>query len=206
MGSLFKIAGLTALCALTLSAGTVGPNCATCYGGVYSLDGTLLNSGALTETWRYTYTVDTTGITSLGSSTYIASLAAQVSSTAILAITSVNPTAGNWSVALPNVGASSIGCTDPGFGWACIQYLSGDKIGLGANGGTYQWVFDVLMVKGSALSDVSIEANFDPTLTKFMSGTIHTPEGVPTELPVTLSLLGVWMLWQRRKLLSSLDS
>ena len=185
--------------ALTLSAGTIGPSCGSCFGGIYTLSGVMTASDATTETWQFTYELDTTGYNGGGNVSYVGSIAAKVTSSLISASTVSNPTTGGWTSLAPNTNVNNAGCDGSGAGWVCIAWTSGSKMGVAGSGGDYKWVFSVTMAKGSLLDIGSIQANYDPANGKIMSEKIATPEGSAGELPIAISCLGLWMLWHQRK-------
>ena len=197
----FILLGLgTLLSTIAANAGTIGPSCGSCFGGTYSLGGYQVSSTATTETWRYTFTLETRGVTATDVS-YIASLAAKVSTGLISATTVSGPTGGSWSSPLLNSGLTDAGCNGNGTGFICIAWLGGDKLKTGATAASsYAWVFDVKMDAGTSLIDASIKADFDPAAGRLLSEKISVPEGgLPLELPVLLSGVGGWMFYSRRR-------
>jgi hypothetical protein len=185
------------LSALSLNAGSIGPDCGTCFGGVYSLSGTLLEATGGQERWRIRYDLDLSGYT--GPAThYVSSIAAKVVSDSglISAATVSNPTAGTWKEL--QGGQANAGCKDTGSGWVCLQWLSGAKLAVGSN---YSWIFDVNVTPGTLqTSNASIKANFNPSNGLILSETttINVPEGVPGELPMLLSGLALFLIWRQR--------
>lgn len=197
----FILIGLGALLStIAANAGTIGPSCGSCFGGTYSLGGYQVSSTATTETWRYTFTLETQGVTATDVS-YIASLAAKVSTGLISATTVSGPTGGSWSAPLLNSGLTDAGCNGSGTGFICIAWLGGDKLKTGATAASsYSWVFDVKMDAGTSLIDASIKADFDPATGRLLSEKITVPEGgLPLELPLLLSGVGGWMFYSRRR-------
>jgi hypothetical protein len=193
---LLTLAGLASSAAA--SAGTIGPNCSTCFGGTYTLDRNFVGSTATTETWQFTYTLDTRNV-NINNVTYVGSIAAKVSSSLDSTLTDVKPTGGVWTNPAANTNISNSGCDGSGSGWVCIAWNSGTQLLTGAAApAPYSWVFEVTANTGAFLSEASIQANFDPANGKILSESIHVPEGMPYELPVLLSGLGLWMLVQVR--------
>ena len=185
---------------IAASAGTIGPSCGSCFGGTYSLNGSLLNSNGGNETWRFTYTLQTQSVGTSNVS-YISSIAAKVTSDVISASTVSNPTGGTWSNPKIDTGLNNSGCSGSGSGWVCIAWSSGSRLLTGSTAAaSYSWVFDVTMASGSLLADASIKANFDPANGKILSEKISVPEGgLPLEFPLLLSGVGGWMFYSRRR-------
>jgi len=201
-----KIFGVMAmmglLSAAVAGAGTIGPSCGSCYGGTYSLDGQLLSAFGI-ETWRFTYTLETQGVTD-PSVSFVSSLAAKVTSSLVLASTVTNPSLGSWTSSL-NTNLNNNDCSGSGAGWICIAYTGlGGKLLTGASAASsYSWVFDATIAAGSVLSTASIQANFAPANGKILSepiltGSVPLPEGMPFELPLMLTGFGLWMYAQAR--------
>lgn len=193
--------GIAALLStIAANAGTIGPSCGSCYGGTYSLGGYMVSSTATTETWRYTYTLETQGVTASDVS-FISSLAAKVTSSLISASTVSGPTGGTWTNPVLNSGLTDAGCNGSGNGFICIAWLGGDKLKTGSTAASsYTWVFDVKMDAGTSLVDPSIKADFDPATGRLLSEKITVPEGgLPLELPLLLSGVGGWMFYSRRR-------
>jgi hypothetical protein len=187
-----------------VQAGEIGPDCSSCFGGIYSVDGVLqsTNDAADTETWRVTYSLDLSGYT--GTSThFVRSLAAQVvsASSFVSASNVFAPTSGTWTMGsgnVSNVTSSSNGCSgNTSNGWVCLAYSSGDRLVVDTET-VYSWVFDVTVREGSWRDLVNIQANFDPPTGRFMSETVRVPEGAAGELPILLSGVVFLLLWSKR--------
>jgi len=194
------------LSAAVAGAGTIGPSCGSCFGGTYSLNGVLQSSIAGLETWRFTYTLETQGVTD-STISYVSSLAAKVTSSVILASTVTNPSGSllSWTTPALNTNLNNSDCSGNGAGWICIAYTGlGGKLLTGASAASsYSWVFDATMAAGSVLSTASIQANFAPANGKILSepiltGSVPLPEGMPFELPLMLTGFGLWMYAQAR--------
>jgi hypothetical protein len=200
---LSHISVVVLLSAVGLHAGSVGPSCATCFGGIYSLNAELKSSNATTETWNFTYSIDTSEYTGPATGKYITAVAAKVSSKKVTPISLDTNFGGSW-LPLSNLSLSNLGCLGSGgAGWLCLQGLfSGAKVGSDA---VYKWNFTVEMAAGSLLENAKIQANYDPTLKAMMSEhitlspSVSVPEGAPAELPAML-ISCVFLLWwaQRR--------
>ena len=191
-----------------ISAGTIGPSCSSCFGGIYTLSGALQSTNGKRETWRITYDLDVSGYNGPSKATYISAIAAKVVSGAkLLRVTTVStPTSGIWKKK-PG-GLSNSGCDGSGSGWVCLQWKSGDKLLLGPGTPIYSWVFDVTMKAGSLKSnDALIKADFNPRKGRILSEKIgvgvKVPEGVTGELPLLLSGLTLSLIWWKRRRLSN---
>jgi hypothetical protein len=191
------ILSLGLLSAASVNAGTVGPSCATCYGSIYSLtDLGLVNSGLLTETHRFAYTINTTG-SNLDASYYIRSLALRVTSLLLSAsLYSAPSNTGNWVVE-PWEQVGSAGCSGFGLGWVCLNRASGPSTNRAYIGGSYTWLLNVTMLRGTMLDVADIQVNYDPPAGLYTRERVAMPEGVPVELPVAISCLGLWALGRK---------
>jgi len=193
---------LTLLCGASLTAGTIGPTCGSCFGGIYSLNVTALNA---VGSYHVVYRIDTRNMNLTPDYTYVGSIAVKLASdsTYVLAnsAVTVNGTPlGTYAYSL-NTNDTSRGCTGGGSGWTCLAYVSGAQMAvghLGVGGGIYTWSFDVGGVSGM-LNTASISANFDPPTGKLMSEqvAVGAAEGVPAELPIVLSGIGAFLVWRR---------
>jgi hypothetical protein len=197
---------LAALCVLLspvgLHAGTIGPDCDSCFGGVYSISADLLSAAGSQETWRVTYGIDLTGYNGPSEATFVSSLAAKVVSGPNLfdwetVVPDGTPTGGTWNDTTGNL--NSGGCDGSGGGWVCLQWTSGTQLLVGS---AYEWVFDVTIKAGTLMDVASVQANFDPPTGLLMSEKVAVPEGGAVELPMLLTGLGFLLFW-RRKALSS---
>jgi hypothetical protein len=145
-----------------------------------------------------TYDLDLTGYDGPAEATFVSALAAKVTSGPNLyswntVIPGGTPTGGTWVDAVGNL--NSGGCGGSGGGWVCLQWTAGDQLLVG---GTYSWVFDVTIKKGTLMDVASIQANFDPPTGVLLSEKITVPEGGATELLLSLSGLGVFLLWRNK--------
>jgi len=179
------------LSAGVLQAGTIGPLCDSCFGGIYSLESTLIDDSISgVETWRIEYGLDLSGFSSTPDADYVTSLAAKVVSKPNLiswdtVMPGGTPTLGVWIDTLG--GLNSGDCSGSGGGWVCIEWSSGDQLLTGTST-DYSWVFDVTIKAGTLIEDAaSIKANFGPPQGLLMSEKIALPESAPMELPLLLT-------------------
>ena len=192
---------LVLLSAVGLSAATIGPgaDCDTCLGGAYGLSADLLSATDSQETFRITYSIDLSLYNGPAAATYVSALAAKVASGPNLyswetVLPGGTPTDGVWVDETGNL--NSGGCDGSGGGWVCLQWVSGNQLLVG---GSYAWVFDVTVKKGTLMDVASIQANFDPPTGVLMSEKITVPEGGATELPLLLSGLGLVLFCRKWK-------
>jgi len=99
---------------------SIGPVCGTCQGSIYTLDdgGAPTSSTATDETWRITYTINTSGYN--GTGTRLDTAALKVSSTLTSAsLVSAPGGVGLWTETLG--GLNQAGCDGSGSGFDCVQ-------------------------------------------------------------------------------------
>jgi len=142
-----------------------GPGCGTCFGGVYSLEGILVDDSTPgEETWQFTYTVDLTGYA--GSTDYVGALTFKAATSTGYISDSVvsDPTGGTWA----QISGKNINqCDGSGQGWICTEWMSGDQLLVGFAG--YEWVSNITIVAGTLLDTWSIQADFDPAPGQYLS-------------------------------------
>jgi hypothetical protein len=203
-GIRYLVLATAVLSALTLRAESIGPDCPSCYGAIYSLTNLGLQaSDATTETWRIRYEIDTTGYDRGGSwpilTDYISSIAIKVSSSLISVVNFQALSPGNWTTPELNSGLNNNDCSGSGNGWICTE--TQDKTAV-TNGDNYAWIFDVKMKTNSLLSDASIKANYEPhngilvSETVRLSPRVQVPE--PFDLPYLIGAVG-FALWLRSR-------
>jgi MYXO-CTERM domain-containing protein len=150
-------------------ADSIGPNCPTCDGGIYTLSwsGTPQSTTATTETDRITLTIDTSGVaaslTSQGGGAgpfALNAVAIKVSASASgSSLVSAPGGTASWNL-IPG-GINSGGCSGSGSGFDCADWIAA---GPGAAlGGILTFVFDQTISLGSLLTgplDSSIKAQY----------------------------------------------
>ncbi len=162
------IAGAVFLGALSYGSAyalSIGPDCGTCQGSIYSLsyDGTALpDSDPLHETYRITYDIDTTGYNGGGS--YLDQVALKVSSS-VYNVSLFGAPGGTGAWSLNPGGIDAGGCSGSGSGFSCADSTISLNSGLGVvvPGGTYSWIFDVAVANGTlfaGLDGSSIKARY----------------------------------------------
>jgi hypothetical protein len=208
-GLFLLFSSISLLCA-PVSAGTVGPNCTNCFGGVYTLNAVQLATAAPAgfQNWRLSVGLDFTGDQVPASTNrYISAIGIHVASGLgnLDNFSTVSlPTSGNWNDGILGV----TGCDDGITGWTCLQYNSGNQILIDAHS-TYSWVFDVAVRNGTMeLDDSTLYVNFNRvgqplSLAGSMWESVSlrpstaVPEGTATELPILLSGLGLLIVWRK---------
>jgi hypothetical protein len=173
-------------------------------GSVYDLENLGLQSHtATTETWRFSYSIDTSGFTGAASD-YISSVAAKVTSSVLGGTLISGPSGtGVWSTAA-NTNVTNSGCSGSGSGWLCFSSNETKGFAMVKNPNPYVWEFDVTMATGSLLSTASIQANYDPPNGLIMSESVAMTEGMATELSLSIIGLGGLFLWHKRSALRSI--
>lgn len=182
----------------TAFAGTVGPTCNNCYGGIFGVTGyenPVAPAGY--DSWTIFYDIDLTGFNG-PADYYISEVAVKLvggpnSYQSVVLNTGLSSSnIGSWNspvVINSNLGG---GCGGNGNGWFCIGggHLTG--------GSTYRLAFDVVFKEGTMISDASIQANWDPPTGVLLSEKVGVPEGSGGELPLLLAGIGGLLIWRKR--------
>jgi len=229
LAGVLAIAGLLIVPALS-AADPIGPTVAdgcvndSCNGGIYTLsyDGTALpDADPLHETFRITYTIDTSGVTGVVPTAVAIDAAAIKVSASVFAASlfSAPGGVGNWN--LVSGGISAGGCSGSGAGFECADWVAA---GVGAAiGGTLQWVFDMTVDNGTLFTGpglASIKARYvdsggnkigalvsEPITLQVSSSSSSSSGGTSGNVPApsssNLALLGMSLLgatlWMRRR-------
>lgn len=211
----FKIALLAMLIgagsATLAKADTIGPNCGTCQGGIYTLTNLGLapldldTADGSFDTYRIALTIDTSGYT--GGGTQIDEVAIKVSSSIDdAALVSAPGSASDWM--LKSGGLNASGCSGSGSGFQCSDWILNSTT---ANqvGGVLTWVFDIdvasalLTGTDAAAIKVAYTDSQNNKVGSLVSENITLGQPTPTTPvpePGTLSLLalGAGFVWVRR--------
>lgn len=195
------------LAALPVNADSVGPDCATCLGGVYTLN-QLASTG---DTRDLEFIVDTTGYTG-DSLDWIESLSVRVSSQTVRSTTLLSTNApGSWWEPLSNSVSNGNECdARMGRGWACFHNAAdtvADEALRAFVGSIYTFHFRVTLQPGSSLLDPSpisvtyfrMDENRVQRTAGIVSERVSVPEGTTGELPLLFcGLTGLWV-WHRSR-------
>jgi hypothetical protein len=202
---------LLTLGATPAAADSIGPDCDTCQGSIYTL--TYDPIAVSLNTYEFTYTIDTSGYTGGGS--YLDNVALKIASSIVSAILVSAPGGtGNWFLVLGGLNAN--GCDGSGSGWDCAQAYSLGSFNV-VPGPTYSWVFDI-NVGGSSLltaeNAASIKARYVDSNGRKVGAllseniTLQTPTN-PIPEPASIALFGsglaalAGMIRRRRKNISA---
>jgi hypothetical protein len=176
-------------------ADSIGPNCGSCFGGIWTLEYSLAGNTPSPTDYNIFYTVDTSGMNaSFGNLTTIGF---KVASKLVSASVVTSPT--GWGTdAKVNQGVSDNGCTNGGNGFLCSQ---GDTA-LPIPDGIYTWQFLVDIGNGTLFTGpfaASIKATGSGQGQVLSEGI--TLQAVPE--PTTLLLVGPLLagvgVWSRRR-------
>jgi hypothetical protein len=193
-------------------ASTIGPNCQSCNGGIYSLSYTgspLPDADPLHETYRVTLTVDASGFNANPvASTYITDVAVKVSNSLFGASIVSAPTgAASWTSL--GGGLNANGCSGSGSGFECALYNKG--VGVAINNGPLIWIFDLTVNNGSldlTATGASIKVRYSDAYNNKVGslvsedlaltpGVSTTPEPSSAALVLAGLGLGAWKLRRR---------
>jgi hypothetical protein len=192
-----------------LALSGAGPALADSFQGtVWSLStsGVDLDANPLTETFRVTLGVDTSGYTGTGS--FLDEVAVKVSSSLLGAsLFSAPGGVANWTLVAG--GTSAGGCSGAGSGFECADSLTVAG-GAAVPGGVYTWVFDLLMNNGALFTgalESSVKGRFvDASGAKvgaIVSENVTLTTAVPEPETYAMLLAGLGLLGfaaRRRKL------
>jgi hypothetical protein len=181
----------------------IGPSCGTCQGSIYEISttSTPIASTPTTQTWRITYTIDTTGYD--GGGTHLDTVALKVSAQ-LLDATLVGAPGGvaQWVESLGGLNAS--GCSGSGSGFDCAEATSVGTSPV-VPGFVYTWVFDLKMATGGLLTGTgqsSVKARYVNDAGSKVGALVSegiTLTIVPEPSTAALVLLGGALLAGRRR-------
>ena len=185
---LLALAVVLALASVTASAVTVGPDCETCQGGIYTLTSSPVSSNGDEVTYNFTLETDTSGYN--GGGAFINSVSIKPGSSLESGIL-LFPASG-WSTELGGLNAE--GCSGAGSGFICSQ-----STGLGtAVGGTNTWTWQITLLATSLfgeLEDASLKIRYVDGLGEKVGALVSTNfngETIPeVPDPATAGLAGL---------------
>lgn len=187
---------LSVLSVPNAAADSIGPNCGSCMGVVYTLTygGSPISSTATTQTFQITFTLDTSGFS--GGSGFLMAVAPKVSSS-IDSFSLVSAPGGTSDWTTKSGGLSANGCSGAGSGFFCAGANSMGSFNKVPDG-TYSFVFDVTIPTGGLftnLNEASIKALYENSDGKNLGITSEditlqkTTSPVPE--PASLGLVGI---------------
>jgi hypothetical protein len=128
---------LLTLGATPAAADSIGPDCGSCQGSIYTL--TFDPVPVALNTYEFTYTIDTAGYNGGGS--YLDDVALKIASKIVSAVLVSAPGGiSNWFLTLGGLNAN--GCDGSGSGYDCADATSLGTFNA-VPGPTYTWVFDI---------------------------------------------------------------
>jgi hypothetical protein len=149
--------GLTILAIILIGpavarAETIGPDCGSCQGSIYTLSASWVGGDATKDVWRVTLTIDTSTYSGGGIAT--AAVAIKVSSSTVHSeLFSVPDDLKNWELIAGGLNAK--GCSGKGSGFDCADWVAfGPGISLEDYGPLLIWQFDQTIPKGTLFQGI----------------------------------------------------
>lgn len=196
---------LAMLAASSAFGGSIGPNCGTCQGGIYSLNYTTVSTNVGgNDTYNLFLTINDSALSINGytlSQIYVGAVAPKITSATPTSETLLAAPGGpaNWTT-VPG-GINSGGCTSSGSGFFCSTPTSVPGLAAATNPSN-QWEWQVIVPTGTTLDLGTVGANNSASLkvqyTNASGGFIGSLlsesiglTGVTTPEPSTYALIGL---------------
>jgi PEP-CTERM motif-containing protein len=188
------------LMATGAKADPIGPDCGSCFGGIYTLEFAIVTP---TE-YLVRLLIDSSGYNGGPMTDYIQSVAIKPASSILATSSLVSTTApGTWVYS--GGGLNNSGCDGSGSGFACAQDGTSAVVG-----STLQWIFDIKVANVGdwllAADAASIKVNYDPHNGIIVSENITLQHNqnccnhdVPEPQPLVLVGLGLFVLAAMRR-------
>ncbi len=174
-------------------ADSIGPDCGSCFGSIYTLQFNVVpdSSGGGFQTFDVTLTIDTSSTSGVGP--LLPAVAVKVASSATGVLESAPAIVGGWTEM--DGGLNAKGCDGSGSGFVCAQantFANAPTV----PDGTYVWVFDVTVPTGTLFTgadQASVKALYGAIGRKGFQNNGITSEDItlqPIPEPATLILFG----------------
>jgi len=202
--TVFFLCSLVVLSAAQARADSIGPDCSSCQGSIYTLDIVKLSDSTkdlfkgdnLFDTYQVILTIDTSGYDKTLGGVRIDEVAVKISgqiNDAKLVSVSPNLDLSTWQSVSGQIGNN--GCTGTGSGFQCADWKTTSSVSTSAAvGGTYTWVFNI-DIATALYAFNSTDPNLLPVIkVRYVDGKDAKVGSVVSETvpePTTLALLGV---------------
>jgi hypothetical protein len=158
-------------------ANSIGPDCPTCQGSIYTLTNLgLVGSSGANDEYHISLTIDTSGYT--GGGAFIDLVALKISSSIVGDPTLLEAPGGVAAWTVQKGGLNANGCSGAGSGFVCA---SDGQTAPVVPSALYTWIFDPLIPHDTLLTIASIKVRYvDPNGNKvgdLVSENINLPDG-----------------------------
>lgn len=199
--TIFLAAVIAAASSTQANASSIGPDCGTCQGSIYTLTNLglapidLVPSDGSFDTWRIALTIDTSGYT--GTGVAIDEIAIKVADSVDAASMVIAPgPVGSWQL-VPG-GLNANGCSGSGSGFDCSDWIGIGSSPAIVHGSLLTWVLDV-DVASPLLDQASIKVRYVDAQGYKAGSLVSENIGVPEPGTMSLLALGIAaaLLWRR---------